>query len=389
MKPIAVPAIFLLATVIACSSSAPSASAAMPIDPATQPAAVNDPVYQINAATIQIPAGWRFAGAVVRPQDCHSGGTNLKFTAQSPDGLSAISQLPGVAWNWTSSKSMERIMYQMNCPPIALQSAGNFLVNIAVPAMHEKATIVAVLPFDAPSQALLAKEQAEKNQALQQMAASYGQQAGKVVIEGARVRVQFQLNSHAIDEEIYTSITCTDSITPGTMMEAASRSRSCTTNSIMVARAPQGQLDALVNSVPFLNLGKNARVNPEWQNRVAQNQQAAFQKQQAASNAAFRAVMANGDAARRKRMADSQAYLANEKAGYAQHNAAEANRRAVVSEGSHQVSLYAADRADFINPATGQKIEADGGYNHQWMSSDGNHLYRTTARRTTRTAGLT
>jgi hypothetical protein len=35
------------------------------------------------------------------------------------------------------------------------------------------------------------------------------------------------------------------------------------------------------------------------------------------------------------------------------------------------MALYSLDRQTFINPSTGQKIEASDQFNHQWISSDG------------------
>ena len=44
---------------------------------------------------------------------------------------------------------------------------------------------------------------------------------------------------------------------------------------------------------------------------------------------------------------------------------------------AHGVANYAADQADFVNPSTGQTIQASSQYNHQWMSSDGSTVIQT------------
>src|ERR1017187_3788200 len=51
---------------------------------------VIDPKYQITAITMAIPADWKFAGTIARPPGCHGNGASLKYTAQSPDGVSAL-----------------------------------------------------------------------------------------------------------------------------------------------------------------------------------------------------------------------------------------------------------------------------------------------------------
>jgi hypothetical protein len=44
---------------------------------------------------------------------------------------------------------------------------------------------------------------------------------------------------------------------------------------------------------------------------------------------------------------------------------------------AHNTVNYSLDRKDYINPSTGQTINASSEYNHQWMSSDGSTLIQT------------
>jgi len=113
----------------------------------TRKAEITDPQYQMTAYTLEVPAGWKFAGAIARDPGCHAKGPGLKFTMQSPDGLTAMVFLPGMSWTWTTSPSMQKIMESQHCPAVDIDSAASFLVNIAVPNMHPKAKIVSVLPL--------------------------------------------------------------------------------------------------------------------------------------------------------------------------------------------------------------------------------------------------
>jgi hypothetical protein len=62
---------------------------------------------------------------------------------------------------------------------------------------------------------------------------------------------------------------------------------------------------------------------------------------------------------------------------YADHNNAEAARQDAVHGQAQQVIRYAGDQALFQDPNTGRQIQADNGYNHQWMSGDGQTLLQT------------
>ena len=41
------------------------------------------------------------------------------------------------------------------------------------------------------------------------------------------------------------------------------------------------------------------------------------------------------------------------------------------------MALYAGDKQEFTNPNTGQTIQTNNQYSHQWMSSDGTTLIQT------------
>src|ERR1039457_4757280 len=151
-------------------AASPTSAASQPVHFAkisskTRRVEATDPTYQITAFTMEIPADWKFAGTIARPPGCHGTGASIKFTAQSPDGFSAVVGLPGVAWEWVSDENAQKYMA---CPAIDIDTAASFLVNIAVPHLRSNAKIVAVLPLPPEGQASL-KDQLEKQ--IQQNAA--------------------------------------------------------------------------------------------------------------------------------------------------------------------------------------------------------------------------
>src|ERR1035438_6801949 len=112
----------------ASATSAPAHGSKMAWS-STRPVEITDPVYQMTAYTMEIPAGWKYAGIIARPLGCHGGGAAIKFTAQRPDGMSATSVPPGGAWTWSGSANMQKIMEQSHCPGIDIETAASFLEN--------------------------------------------------------------------------------------------------------------------------------------------------------------------------------------------------------------------------------------------------------------------
>jgi len=74
--------------------------------PARAKEEVVDPAYGMTAFTIEVPAGWKFAGMILRPGGCHPPpypAAGLSYTALGPDGTTAVVALPGVSWSWSSN----------------------------------------------------------------------------------------------------------------------------------------------------------------------------------------------------------------------------------------------------------------------------------------------
>lgn len=344
----------------------------------TQRVQVTDPKYGITAMSFEIPAGWKYAGSIVRPVGCHSRGANVSYTAQSPDGITALVALPGVTWSWTNSPEALKSLANTRCPAIDINTPAAFLVNIAVPNLHPTASpkIVAVLSLPPEGQANLAaqlKAQIANNASMPNLHMT------NQTLEGARVRLQYVRDGHPIEEMIIAVVSCND--TPVVAMAAGNRPaalrRTCASRGTSIIRAPQGELDKVMEEPAVQNLVKSIQPNPDWQNRVSQDMQAEFQAMMAANNRQFQAnqkyfadqnaaMLARGQQFQNNMRASTDAALATDRA-----------RQSAIDQSAHATALYSLDRQDFKNPATGQTIEASNEYNHQWLSSDGSTLIQT------------
>src|ERR1700722_17306958 len=204
MKPIMFkPSVLWLAVAVATGWVAcPSFGASNIPWSSTRKAEITDPQYQMTAYTLEVPSNWKFAGSIARDPGCHSSGAGLKYTMQSPDGVTAIAMLPGMTWTWTTSPSLKKIMESQHCPAIDIDSAASFLVNIAAPNLHTTAKIVSALAPIPEGQAALADQLEKKRQQNAAMAKQYGQPPQKLSLDGARIRLQYVRDGRPVEEQL-------------------------------------------------------------------------------------------------------------------------------------------------------------------------------------------
>jgi hypothetical protein len=352
-----------------------SAAVCSPAATGTRKVEVVDPQYQMTAYTVEIPVSWKFAGTIARVPGCHGNGAAIKYTAQSTDGLSAVAVMPGAAWSWASNPAMQKSMQATNCAAIDIDNAASFLVNIVVPNLRPGAKVVAMLPLKPEGQASLAAQLDKARQQNAAMARQYGQQPQTLSLDGATVRLQYERDGHAVEETITAVVDCTESQMAALFGQPAYLRRSCSARSEVVMRAPQGHIDEV--TAQFKDLTKTVQINPEWQTRLLNDQQAAFQKQQAANNQQFQQNLRNNQAAFDQRMANNKAFQDNMRANTDHALANDRARQNAIDASAHATALHSLDRQDFKNPNTGQTIEASSQYNHQWISSDGSTLIQT------------
>jgi len=326
----------------------------------TNKVSVIDNGVGMKAYSVDIPAGWKYAGIILRPGGCHApavAAAGLSFTTVAPDGISAYSQLPGVTWDWASDGTNPR---GPKCPPIAITSAAAFLLNIAIPNMRPDARNIAIVPLTPQMQTGLAAQQRNLQ------AQTPG--GGRVLLDSARVRLEYQLNGHSVEELIGTVVRCEEHDMPAypQMRRAARTTRNCQSTSTWIRRAPKGGLDAMMTR----NLPP-PQIDPAWDAHIQQNMRAGFAAWQQKNNEQFAQIQkhyqdfTNGLI---KHGQDVRAQLQD------QTDHAMAQDRATQSAIDHAAQQQVRDslnRQLFIDPTTGRKIETSNQYSHNWISSDG------------------
>jgi hypothetical protein len=262
-------------------------------------------------------------------------------------------------------------MQKAGCPAVDLDSAAGFLINIAVPNLHKNATVVSLTKLDAAAEASLASQLAQARQANAQMAARYGQKPQRLTLDGARVRIRYQLGGKTVEEQVQSVVDCVYATMPALYREPSYTNRNCSARSVYIVRAPQGQLDGLLNSAALQDLNKGTQANNEWVQRIIHDQTAAFNAAQAGSNAAFQRLMQQGQADHAALMRQGAAFEAAEQRSFQRGQAQDRAAQAAIDNAAHGQVLDSLGRADYKNPSTGETIETSAYYNHQWLSSDG------------------
>jgi hypothetical protein len=333
----------------------------------TYKAEVQDPAYGSTAFTLDVPTGWKFAGTILRPGGCHPPAypaAGLSYTSLGPDGVSAFEQLPGVSWTWASNGYN---FMGAKCPSnMKIDSAAGFLLNIAVPTLHPDAKSVTMLPLDSKFQAALVTN---SQQATDQLRRNGLQ--GKAFQDAAQVRVEFERNGQQLEELEFAVIDCQEAQAQAAMGRPYTR-LICNSRGTAIMRAPMGHLDDLRAHKPAFQ-----QINQAWDQRVIHDMQSNFQQMQEASNRQFQAMTQHYADVNQNLLARSRAQDAQRAAGTAAAMRADANTQAAIDHSAQRTVQYSLDRQTFINPSTGQKIEASSEYNHQWLSSDGSTLIQT------------
>lgn len=321
---------------------------------------VTDPALNMTAYTVHIPAGWKFTGLLERIGGCH--GTlvpadGLTFTALAPDGVTAIEKLPGTSWGWSSDGHSG---LNPKCGAVKIDSAAEYLLNIAIPNLRPDARNIAVVPFtpEMKNQLAKAKEQAQ----------AQAPQGMKATVDAARVRLQYTLKGAPVEEILWVSIRCSEIDSPAYPMlhRAALERHTCRSPGTAIRRAPQGKLDPLI--------GKQLappEIDSQWDQSVQQQMRQQFAAWQKQNDDTFHAIQDHFKEVTNGMIQRGKEFQAQQQSSF---NNAMAQDRATQGAIDHAAQMQVRDslnRQLFVDPNTGQKIETSNQFTHNWINSSG------------------
>jgi hypothetical protein len=351
--------LFLLLAVVCTPRFTVDAAAAAPSG--THTVTIMDDFFHIPAGSVAVPDGWKFAGTVMRVSGCHgSPFLSIEFSVAAPDGTTAVAALPGATWQYSTSAQMQNIMAHNGCPGVNIQTAAEFLANIVVPNLHPGATIIKVSPGGA-----LVQQTVHNMQSVTQATNQ------KPSVTGTAIRIQYDRGGHLVDEELSSVVSCSYLHSMAMFAQPASTTTTCNTYGISIARAPAGHLDEFLGGPDFGQILNSTKTDNVWLHRMVNEQNARFQAATAEFNRIAAANLAQLKAegeAREERAQEFDKQLARSTQSSMKNAQAAQNARTAAA---HGVVNFASDRADYINPATGQVLNLDYNANHSWGSSDG------------------
>lgn len=237
-----------LGLAFACAATLTQAAGAADVTTAT----IVDPMLNMQAYSVRIPAGWRFEGTVLQGPPCDELPYPV-YRAYSADGLSEMRTMPRLDWTYNTLQPGRQAAAQ--CLPLARAlTAREFLSYFArmVGAQYAGDMTVA------------APVRARTTAALAQMKAGAARMRGfRATGDVAAVRVLSMNGTFAIEQRLRAWVVCKSApfLQGSTLSGCFAR--------VDVLRAPKGKLDDLARQVDALDLN-TAPANPAWSQRMAQ-----------------------------------------------------------------------------------------------------------------------
>jgi hypothetical protein len=353
---------------LACGSSQPAGAVSR-----SKKVSVTDPMYGMEAATMEIPANWVFAGTVARPPGCTAAGPAVKYVAQSPDELTALEVFPGFSWVWNSDQSFSRLLQQQHCAVYSFLSASEFLKKVALPKLRPDAEVISIEPPKPEMQAKLDSILSQMNEQTAQMAAQYRQPAPKNVMEGAHAHIRTTRAGHKVEEEIATVIRCTVSQMPGLYRMPAQTKHQCSANVVTVVRAPDGQLESM--RPRFETVMKSYKQNQQWVQRLTEDGQKQAQAALDASRAQGQAILKNGEEQQKIRNDNHKAFMEQQQHRVDSAMAADRARQEAMHSSAVQTEQMSLNQGTYVDPNTGKRTVTTNQYNKVWQAPDGTTLH--------------
>lgn len=334
-----------------------------------------DPVFNMVAYTMSIPASWNFEGAVLRGPGCQTGMIQPVFRAYSSDMQYGMQQIPTSNFFWSDDKSA--MPKGPDCKILQTMSAEDYgrliLVSVRPGSVVDS---VEVSPNNANFQANLQKS----NQMLAQQAASVGNRNPvKISGQAELLHIHYDLNGHAEQEDISVSLSVADQPTsvivsrPGQVLQTAIKHVMASSPYVNGTRAPQGQMQS--HKAAFDAISATFKANPDFSAKYAAFMQDQTNKSIAASWAVTNSILAKGAQEGAQRSANAQAFIANmQKQGDAR-NANFNAQMAAKDAHTKDVTDYLLDQQLYVNPTTGQTQTQSNQYSHTY--SNGSSVVQT------------
>jgi len=348
---------------------------------------IDDPeMGGMRAATLQIPADWRFGGAIVRNGGCHGNGAWVQYSAQSPDGMLAVEVYPSFVWRNTGQVSQPRNISPMiarsfappryPCSPLDMESAAEFLEHVVLPNLRPWAAVTNIGPLGADGQEALRQRLETLRQNSEKQAAQYrqmgwpkGQHPDQHMLDGAMAYIHYSLNGREVEEIVATAVHCAAVWMPGSYVATPSVNVNCNSWPVVVLRAPRGKLAQA--STRLMAIKSSIQVDSNWDYRMGQIIQQRGQIINEAIKRQGDALLAAGKAAGDARTAEHNSFMTQQNDKFEQSQGEIRAQEGAMAKQAHDTELYALDERGFIDTKTGTEHDISNRYTNAYLGTDG------------------
>jgi hypothetical protein len=321
----------------------------------TKVVTIHDPILNMTAYSMTIPADWFFDGAVIPGTSCNDGPFPV-FRLTSPDGLTGIKQLPRMDWTWADNGGRP-LKSGEDCLPFKKD----------MPAGEVLKYMIGVLQVE-----YVREEPTTDLAQVQRNAASQSTGMFLVTADKSRAVVRYHVNKIVIEDKLSMYVSCRYFKTIGQHSCSASLSR---------AWAPESSY----NDEIYKPIVKTFAVDQQWNSTRTQ---IVIQKINDMSEASMRAIRQMGDEAMRRSKAQFNAFNQSQEMRQRQHEQflASMQRGTDMSMARANESMnarhqaaddwcdYSLDLQKRLDPNTGEITKDSSAYSYTWVNEQGKRV---------------
>ncbi len=320
----------------------------------TKVVTITDPILNMTAYSLTIPANWNFDGAVIQGSSC-IGLPFAVFRATSPDGLTGIKSLPRLDWAWSENASYNA-SGKGDCMPYKREMSAAEVMKYMIGVLK----VDFVRDDPTPNLASFRRNIESKNNATMFAHADM-----------AVATVHYNNNKIVIEDRLTVAVVCST-----TTFALLGRQHSC---DAFVTRehAPETKWSEDI----FSPIGKSLVVDQQWQQKFTAIMVDNIQQ-------SGRAILQYGEDQQRVRTAQHNAFQQAQAMRQKQHEDFDASLQRGTDMSMNRANQamnarsraaddwcdYSLDQQKRLDPNTGQITKDSSAYNYTWANETGDRV---------------
>jgi hypothetical protein len=309
---------------------------------------IDDKGMKSEAFTFLMPADWAFKGGIVWRLDNPIMPATARFTAKSPDGLTALEVFPNQSLFWTTN-GMHHSMF-----PVGSKYFGAEVRPVASP--EEALTRIVIPRFRGGLKNLKVVSVKPVPDLAKKLGNGSPQPGVKTFGDAARVRIEYVQNGVPMEEEIFAGVEGFSF--PIQTMQGPVRNTNWFIDYIFSFRAPKGKLEK--DSALFKTMVTSFRVNPGWFSRYNQVVDHLIKAQ-------IKQIHSVGELSRIIAKTSEERSAATMKQYESKQDA--------YDRVGETFSEYTRNTEHYHNPFEDREVELPSDYSHVWTNTSGEYVF--------------